>query len=74
MPGPAALFDLVAPDPLTELPAVDRTAPPQSPSFRNPQRSEGVVHTHRSLVSEVRLHMTLRRARTSLLVGGPISQ
>jgi acyl-CoA synthetase (AMP-forming)/AMP-acid ligase II len=67
--------ELLAPEPLAALPAVD----PDSVSavaFTSGTTNDpkGVVHTHRSLCAEVRLHMdTAPRQKRPLLVGGPIS-
>jgi acyl-CoA synthetase (AMP-forming)/AMP-acid ligase II len=67
--------ELLAPEPLAELPAVDPDGV-AAVAFTSGTTSDpkGVVHTHRSLCSEVRLHMdTAPRQKRPLLVGGPIS-
>jgi acyl-CoA synthetase len=67
--------ELLAAEPLAQLPAVDPDSV-AAVAFTSGTTSDpkGVVHTHRSLVSEVRLHMdTAPRQKRPLLVGGPIS-
>jgi acyl-CoA synthetase len=67
--------ELVADGPLAELPAVDPDAI-CAIAFTSGTTSDpkGVVHTHRSMCAELRMHMAmLPRTRRPLLVGGPIS-
>jgi len=73
--GMRSYEELLAPEPLTAPPAVDPDSI-AAIAFTSGTTSDpkGVVHTHRSLCSEVWLHMdTSPRQKRPLLVAGPIS-